>query len=311
MKVIASSLLFWRGACNASGAALKNRLSSIAFHEIVPTTTATWGQQRSFHEWLLPPNQHEDPTSHYPDFADCMKRASVDKIAFLRHGKTGPKPENGVDFDRTLTDEGRTQAQRSGSSFGHDLLLPLYRTVIVSPAPRTMETAKLFLEAAGIRPDDDVALKPVAEAYDGTMQPEGSKLFAKIGYAPLAKYVRSNDNDDDRETAQRVLGAYAHSMLGIFYNTVRQDTASESAPADARVVDIAEPSSSQKTLLFVGHAIYLPAAALGVASLIGCDTAAKEMILTTVTGEAEGYLIQLVDGPTVSYLTRPAAAATG
>jgi hypothetical protein len=56
-------------------------------------------------------------------------------------------------------------------------------------------------------------------------------------------------------------------------------------------------------LCFIGHAIYLPAAALGVSSLIGCEQTEMDVILTTNTREAEGYVLDL-KARKVSYLSR-------
>lgn len=243
------------------------------------------------------------------DFVRCLKQAGIGRIAFLRHGKTGPKPDGGVDFDRTLTDEGRDQARTSGASFGRNELPPYFPSVIVSPAPRTMETVALFLDAA----DSTAAieLNPVSEAYDGTMQPEGSKLFAKIGYAPLSDYVENKRDEKDRETAQRVLGSYAHNMVNFIHNHVQQQYNFKGNTNSDSAATTPTSTSTATTLLFVGHAIYLPAAALGVASLVGCDEVSQEMILTTVTQEGEGYLVDFSeDPPTARYLSRPSVAET-
>jgi hypothetical protein len=56
--------------------------------------------------------------------------------------------------------------------------------------------------------------------------------------------------------------------------------------------------------LHPGHAIYLPAAALAVASLADCDKDAIEILLSTSTQEAEGYLIDL-ETSKIQYLARP------
>jgi hypothetical protein len=70
------------------------------------------------------------------------------------------------------------------------------------------------------------------------------------------------------------------------------------------VSDTTEQGTNRTTLCFVGHAIYLPAAALGVATLAGCSDAAKDMILSSTTREAEGYLIDL-ERSSAEYLSRP------
>jgi len=170
---------------------------------------------------------------------------------------------------------------------------PFFSEMIVSPAPRTMESAELFLNAAGVSPDS-CHIKPLQDLYDGTMQPEGSQLFKKLGYAPLKEYV-DNGDEKDRKLARDLLGAYATSVVDIMMDAMK--TASL-APATA----LAEGT----TLWMVGHAIYLPAAAIGVAALAGCDEAGIETILSCNTQEAEAYLISL-DTAKAEYLQRPSS----
>ena len=55
------------------------------------------------------------------------------------------------------------------------------------------------------------------------------------------------------------------------------------------------------TLWVVGHAIYLPAAALRAASVAGCRD--QEVILSSNANEAEGYLIDL-ESYTAEYINR-------
>ena len=124
-----------------------------------------------------------------------MKATDV-RVAYLRHGNTEP---NEVDFDRTLTKQGKWQAVAAAKSYGLSLR-PFLPTALASEAPRAVETAKLFLEDAG----RDVELVTDRSLYDGTMQPEGSAVFREIGYAPLDFYLK-----DGRANA--VLGEYAEN----------------------------------------------------------------------------------------------------
>ena len=234
------------------------------------------------HEWLPYPN---GMTGNLDGFVSTLKHAGIQRVAFLRHGKTAPA-ENGIDFERQLTDVGREQAREAGASFGKEQR-PFFPTILVSPAPRTMETAKLFCEAAEA---SEFQFSCPSVLYDGTMQPEGSKLFRKIGYAPLKCYLDAEDKED-RETAQMVLGEYAHNVAQVMMESV------ESTPQK-------EIWEDDTTLWMVGHAIYLPAAALGVASLLHCSEFGKDVILSTNTVEAEGYILDISDS-SVSYLTRP------
>ena len=72
-------------------------------------------------------------------------------------------------------------------------------------------------------------------------------------------------------------------------------------------VTSAASSDKATTLWIVGHAIYLPAAALGVASLLDCHSEGMETILSCNTQEAEAYLIDL-ETCRASYLTRPSSS---
>jgi hypothetical protein len=224
-------------------------------------------------------------TGNLDAFASTLENAGIKRVAFLRHGKTAPA-ENGIDFERQLTDIGRQQASEAGASFGKEQR-PFFPTMLVSPAPRTLETAQLFCEAAK-ESEYQFSCPPVL--YDGTMQPEGSKLFQKIGYTPLRSYLDAQD-DTDRETARSILGAYAHKVAQVIIQSI------ENTPER-------EINNDATTLWIVGHAIYLPAAALGVASLLNCSEIGKEVILSTNTVEAEAYLLDTSDG-SVSYLARP------
>lgn len=236
--------------------------------------------RNNLHEWLPCPF---GMTGNLDAFGSTLANAGIQKVGFLRHGKTAPA-ENGGDFERQLTDIGREQAREAGASFGK-LSRPFFPTVLTSIAPRTMETAQLFCEASHEKVQDFYNPRVL---YDGTMQPDGSKLFRKLGYAPLKEYLDAVD-DDDRQVAQPVLGAYAHNVANVIMEAVQNTS---------------QTFQDGTTLWIVGHAIYLPAAALGVASLLECNEDGKELILSTNTKEAEGYLID-VSGKSVSSLTRP------
>ena len=155
--------------------------------------------------------------------ADAVKATDV-RLAYLRHGNTEP---NEVDFDRTLTKQGRWQAVAAAKSYGLSLR-PFLPTALASEAPRAVETAEIFLEDAG----RDVELVTDRSLYDGTMQPEGSAVFREIGYAPLDFYLK-----DGRANA--VLGEYAEN-------------------AAARVAETLEgfgQCSRRRTLVVVGHVL--------------------------------------------------------
>jgi hypothetical protein len=125
------------------------------------------------------------------------------------------------------------------------------------------------------------------------MQPKGSQLFQKLGYAPLRDYLDSEDATD-RQVARTLLGAYAHTVVDTILEAIK------SWPSSSTLLT----TSPGATHWLIGHAIYLPAAALGVASLADCDEDSIELLLSTSTKESEGYLIDL-DTSKSRYLARP------
>jgi hypothetical protein len=130
------------------------------------------------------------------------------------------------------------------------------------------------------------------QMYDGTMQPEGSRLFAKIGYAPIRSYLE-NENLDDVEAARIVLGNYARSSLDIMVGATTKERRHNASP----------DTDIDRTLLFFAHAVYLPSAALSLAAALDCYNG-MDLILNTNTKEAEGYCID-IDKENVSLLCRP------
>ena len=213
------------------------------------------------------------PPKPSPNSFDLKVLASsgIGRVAFLRHGNTAPAA--GVDFNRQLTDLGRNQAREAGSSYGVDLK-PFYPLVLCSPAPRCVETANIFLAAACSDQEHPDFLFD-QNLYDGTMQPEGSKLFKKIGYAPLRSYYEDPD-EADRNTAHEILGAYSETAL----NAIQIVAATNG--------DIGEHNC---TLILFAHAVYLPAAAFGFASVCGCSNNDLDGILDCNTKEGEGFLV--------------------
>ncbi|GAX26881.1 hypothetical protein FisN_9Lh175 [Fistulifera solaris] len=219
---------------------------------------------RGFQDWVAP----------IPAFKDAT--VGVRRIGFLRHGNTLP---SSIDWERPLSEIGRQQAIEAGQSFGKELE-PFHPFLLVSPAPRTMETARLFCPTA--------SLLPIQSLYDGTMQPGGSAIFRKIGYAPLLDYLE-NENQQERELMHQLLGAYARETTTAIVNHLKETKSSEDC-----------------TLWIVGHAIYLPSAVVGLAQAAGFDSEddSFQVALSTSTHEAEGYLVDF-DTQSIRYLQRP------
>lgn len=267
-------------------------------------------RRAGFHELLPSPRDWKAPTAN---LASDLRQAGISKIFLLRHGQTA-KSESGADLDRQLTETGREQSRVAGATFGKNVLAPLYPKILVSPAPRTVETAQLFWQAAlmdahegescGSNINDEtvgVELIMISDLYDKAMQPAGSKLFAKIGYAPLLDYLGTATTDEtDRLVAHDVLGKYAAAAIDAIHNVIAGDPNDDDLPASSST-----SSSTSTTLLVVAHAIYLPSAALAVAATLGCDVnESLNVPLSVNTREAEGYLIDLTSRE-VSYLSRP------
>jgi Histidine phosphatase superfamily (branch 1) len=221
-------------------------------------------------------------------FVETLQSNGISRVALVRHGKTSPAPEGGTDFDRVLTTEGRQQASNAGAAYGVELK-PYFVPVLVSPSPRTIETADLFFAAAGTA--SDISYASPRPLYDGVMQPKGSALFRKIGYAPLRDYLECED-EEDRMAARDVLGSYARTVTQLMLDTVQQATTCD---VDVAASSNAKAANNTSTLCFIGHAIYLPSVALQVATLAGCDKQSLDLILTTNTKEAEGYLVDFAD----------------
>ena len=276
--------------------------------------------QQNRHLSLLPTQQHPLLPLPSPLKSDASSvatsvtiqtsflQSNISRIAFIRHGNTSPSP-TGIDFERTLTDVGRAQSIAAGASYGVQDLYPYHeKMALCSPAPRCVETAELFLSASWQelkKRGSEITfqmppLKLHPQMYDGTMQPEGSRLFRSIGYAPLRTYL-DNPIQEDAEAARRVLGEYAHSCLDLLWDASSENSA---------ISKVQAKNDRGTTLLVFAHAIYLPAAALGFAMAIGCgnDISAGnrdvDLILDTNTKEAEGYLVR-IDTKTVSLLHRP------
>ena len=248
----------------------------------------------AFHDWIL--QQQPNAIIRSDEFLGLLRQSSVSRIGFLRHGNTLPSETGKKDFDRLLSDKGRDQVKEAGRSFGAGLM-PFFPYLLVSPSPRTVETAEIFLNAAGVT-DGDVRLKPVPSLYDGTVQPEGSAVFRKIGYAPLRDYV-GEDGDDvtgDRATMRKLLSEYATDVVQAIVELLRDKNGISGAQMGRR-------SDEGTTLWIVSHAIYLPSAVLGVALLAHCDAASLDVVLSTSTREAEGYLVSIKEA-SVQYLSR-------
>jgi hypothetical protein len=113
-----------------------------------------------------------------------------------------------------------------------------------------VESAEIFLSNLNAIAN----LVPIDVLYDGTMQPEGFKLFKQLGYAPLRDYIE-NENDECRIPSQEILGTYAISCVEAMIDTV-------SDPAQSNPDTVC-------TLMMVGHAV------LSSCSCISCSVTGR------------------------------------
>jgi hypothetical protein len=106
-------------------------------------------------------------------------RGTRTNLALLRSGRAAPAAARADDFGRQLTDEGRDQAREAAAKFGESLR-PFHDFAIVSPAPRAVETAELFLGVAA--PGHAVEVERVKQVYDGCFTEAGKAAFDRLGY---------------------------------------------------------------------------------------------------------------------------------
>jgi cyanate lyase len=131
------------------------KLSSAAFIGIVRSLHCERGGCQPLR--LLPSSQHpllplpievaDTSNSHVPlapsEIQATFLESGITKVAFIRHGNTAPASN---DFERTLTELGRSQSLAAGASYGIDLY-PFFNEALCSSAPRCVETAIKLQEA--------------------------------------------------------------------------------------------------------------------------------------------------------------------
>ena len=201
-------------------------------------------------------------------------KARIDRVAFLRHGNCA-LARDGNNEDRPLSKLGRQQATQAGTSYCRTLI-PFYSVTMHAPPRRAQETAKIILETSM---SDELHWSPTG-GYGRAMEEKEELLrFSTLLHRPLRYHMHGNEKE------RRRLAEYALDIAEIIYDSVTEEHANED-PLDVR--------DETTTLLFVGDAIDVPTAALGIASLTKTMNGA-DCILSTITKEVEGYLIDLSD----------------
>jgi len=107
-------------------------------------------------------------------------------LILLRHARAG-RPDGVKDFDRDLTDRGRTDAARAGEVLLERRLVP--DVIVTSTARRAHRTAERMMDAAGF----DTPLIATRELYEAdgedildvvTSLPADSSLALLVGHNP-------------------------------------------------------------------------------------------------------------------------------
>lgn len=201
--------------------------------------------------------------------ARALARLAVFDVAFVRHGNTG---RAATDLARQLTDAGKAQCAAAASGFVQKLPAPLAPFALTSPAQRCVDTARLVLAEASPAPE----LQHVELLYDGMLQPGAGEAFSRVGYAPISAYLADPQGED---FAQKLAdhGDLVVQALG--------------AAATVSGALRGGPPTERETIAVFGHAVYVNAAALQLATLRGHDAASTELLLGTNCDEASGFWV--------------------
>ena len=192
-------------------------------------------------------------------------------IALIRHGNTGPAA---TDLERSLTDKGVQQANKAATSYVSRRLGSIMPLVVCSAAGRCVETAYIAMTQGEAVEGGKTAFELVKcqKMYDALMQPGGSAVFKRIGYAPLRAY---REDSTDGAQMRELLDEYATLSLA------------EVAAVAAR----APAADARRTLCVFGHAVYLPSIAFALAKQRGLSADSLDRVLDCNTAEACGYLV--------------------
>lgn len=151
---------------------------------------------------------------------------------------------------------------------------PLASFALTSPAGRCVETAGLVISA-------EIELVETQALYDGMLQPNSYGAFQRLGYASLFDYLSDGPETKEMldEHAEQVVGALGATV------TVRAALAAHDSGGGAA-------SGPQRTTLCVfGHAVYLNAAALRLATLRGHSADSLAEIMHSRLEEACGIWV--------------------
>ena len=193
-------------------------------------------------------------------------------VALIRHGNTGAAA---VDVERELTSRGHQQAAAASASYIKEMAVPIAAVAFSSPASRCIDTLGRVLAS-----HPRVAIEPIQEIYSGAIQPEGSALFARVGYAPLASYHAEQE-------ATEYLDQYAATVLRAVARCVSDNPLLQAAGRSYTH----SKDRERATLCIAGHAVYNSAVALQLAVLRGHSAADLDAIRHYNVQEACGFWV--------------------
>eukprot|EP00736_Rhodelphis_marinus_P013574 Rmarinus@m.23357 len=182
-------------------------------------------------------------------------------LAFIRHGKTAPPPDNSDDADRKriLTDAGKNICQRARGSYFDKLGVSL---CVSSPAGRCLETCSILCDGKNI---------PVVQVpyfYEGTREKACSEPFDRIGYGSLQRYK-------EEEATGAAYIDYAKRAMEELQNVLSER----------------DVTKTDGTIAVFGHAVHLAAMAFLYANTLELSDLEKKKILDLNQSEVECILV--------------------
>lgn len=201
------------------------------------------------------------------------------RFVLIRHGDTAPAPTN---WDRLLTDKGRTQGRRLQELLGGESFLSSVALVLHSPTPRTTEMAHIIADQTGL--------------------PSGG------GYRPSLLSIPklyNSEGDDGRILMAMYNRLGTKTSLRVFleqdYTGAMNRFAVAGAQAVLSAVEAATPPPERRVVPIVAHAIGLQAIAMGLKKSFSID---DDVLRDIIIGEGEALWLE-PDG-SITFVRQPA-----
>jgi len=185
---------------------------------------------------------------------------------------------NQEDQARLLTTKGKRQAEFSRKWF--QALDYKHKAFVVSAARRAVESSQIMAETRhGAGADVSMILVPSLHPHNQT--PQIHKLFDKLGYASLQKYLEELGGED-------AVNSYAYIVMEDLLDCFSRISA----------------ATRGDTLTVFGHAVFLNAVARRIAGSMKMSQEYIKLLDEIDLGEGEGILLETggPDGPILRYL---------